>query len=516
MSSPLNKLAEILLQKPTNNVPTFNGSALPIYQPSIETAQNPMDTQTGHDLMARIAGGVLPQNGQAPFNGFNKLVSGLMNGQSASNQISQNEVPPPIPYDVQSDQVPPSGYVRPDVNNPGEIAAPAIKPVVEENPPALLSPIDQLKQKVTGLQNEQIVNKDHGFKGVLKEIAQNILGGIADTAQNNPDASIGTLLGGGLGKGIGGGIDRTANERRSQQMKLQKLMNDLAIQSGLKDKALEQEARKVQIDEIKRRPEKEAEAWKQRVQIENEKNKAKVEAATIAFNRRMEALDKQQQFEGNQWEKYVDGNGKVWKKYKDGRSEPAIFNGEQDTDPSKMTYDVYDPVTEKTVKATGGQILGYSGAIQQGNATREQQANIQNAQFDIETQKTNVKNMMDFNGQVVSLANQIAKESKNMNENLAEMNGYNTELQAANQELAGVDPAANPERYNKLVDKVNNLSGKVFEAAGKTESGAKALNELKARGIQPPQLVKAPKVQPVKINTGKPVPKSKDPLGLFQ
>lgn len=71
------------------------------------------------------------------------------------------------------------------------------------------------------------VNKDKGWKGWLKEFAQNFAAGINNT---NPNANLWEKLGAGLGGGGVGAADRTQNERRQAGMQIPIIRDRIANQ----------------------------------------------------------------------------------------------------------------------------------------------------------------------------------------------------------------------------------------------------------------------------------------------
>jgi len=74
------------------------------------------------------------------------------------------------------------------------------------------------------------VNKDKGWKGWLKEFAQNFAAGINNT---NPNANLFEKLGAGLGGGGVGAADRTQNERRQAGMQIPIIRDRIANQQQM-------------------------------------------------------------------------------------------------------------------------------------------------------------------------------------------------------------------------------------------------------------------------------------------
>lgn len=111
------------------------------------------------------------------------------------------------------------------------------------------------RQRIQEIQNRPTTNKDSGWKGWLKEFAQNVGGNFNEARKNNPNGSFLSNLGEGLGGGLTGGtIDRSQNERRTQQDDLAKAYQTYGINKGMADDKIAQEYKQSQVDYNKQKP----------------------------------------------------------------------------------------------------------------------------------------------------------------------------------------------------------------------------------------------------------------------
>lgn len=351
----------------------------------------------------------------------------------------------------------------------------------------------------------QEAGKDRDNDYDWKDALGGFLVGYSNGARNG---DIGT----GIQEGMSGVFDRNYVEKTRDRREIAQLLPQLEQENKQREFETGQQLKQTQQQAIQNKPKLEAEK-----RNEDQKNKIALEATK--FENRMKIVDAQAEREGRQWERDISADGKVFKKYKDGRYEPLVnpTTGEQEIDPSKQFYDIYDPTTGQTVKANGGQILGYSGAIQQGNAQRTQQVNIQNSNQEFEAQKLNVQNTVNYNKQVVDQMRELAKSKGQIIENEGEINGISSEMETVQQQMNSVDTSTEEgaKRYNDLALKYGALNNKLETAIGKTTAGTEAVAQLASQNIKRPGQIKAVKVQPTIIKP-RTVPKEKDPLGLFQ
>lgn len=289
------------------------------------------------------------------------------------------------------------------------------------------------------------------------------------TGDKVTSAIVGALRGLGRGGILGAaagaveaGTNRNYQEQYADEQNKNRLLGKIATQQKLDDFNTNEIVKQTQIGEVLRRPEKEAAAAQAKIDLEQNKVKARVESETQKFNNRMSVLDKQQKFAGNNWEKYTDENGKIWKKYKDGAKslEPVInpATGEQDINPGEQFYETVSPITGQPVKIKGNQLFSGESSIAAGNAQREQQAN-----------KDNVSNLGDWQKIVDGNAQ---KRVALVNEGNAKINqSYELEKQATTAEQQAKDQSDTLEAQAlELEMSATDASGKVVNKGAITKA----------------------------------------------
>lgn len=250
----------------------------------------------------------------------------------------------------------------------------------------------------------------------------------------------------------------------------------------------------------------ETEFIQQKPEAERERVRTRVEAATTAFNRRMQADEARREFEGGKWERYTDGDGKVSRKYNDGRLEPIInpTTGEQDVDPSKQYYEVTDKVTGKTVQVLGSTLYGKGIDLQVGEAQTNYKASVNDA-GNLEKYEKDLGEHEEKYGKLMSEADMFDDEAET----------YENENRRLEASLVGDEAEYDPKVIRGIKDKINENTRKSGELRGKSKKSRRDAKSL----VKPTKPTPTPTyTSPIgnKPTTGKPVPKSKDPLGIFQ
>lgn len=236
---------------------------------------------------------------------------------------------------------------------------------------------------------------------------------------------------------------------------------------------------------------------------------------------------------------YIDENGRVWKQFLNDPSRPMEplenpITHEQEFVPGEEGVQWTDPNTKQTYTIKAKQGVMPSATIATGNANRQTTANKDNAEKFWQTQKENISNQMKYMSDVNSLlASAITAESGISDDpgTRAEMKGKYDEISAlSNSPLPeGLDTDAlnkaqedRVKRVNKLVDDYNELNNKLLGNISKSEAGKAKAEQI--RGLinnmpKPGKLTYTP-YKPTLVEggvvTGKPVPKEKDPMGLFR
>jgi len=431
------------------------------------------------------------------------------------------------------------------------VAVPVITPQDEPKPvqtPVAVPQISALQR----LQNEQneLASKDYSKPIYAKD------GTLIKPAGKDRDSKWSTVekvlsfiegwATGGLAQGIKNSTNRNFNEQKNDLNRMQAIAPLIQqaqqaekFNTGLKQEQVQTDLYNTQIADIKRRPERDKNAVI-----------AKVELEILKSQNRKKEREASEEFKRGEYEEVADESGKVWKVFKKdpNRQREPVINPEtkqQEVDPSKIFYEYFDPVTQQTVRGSGNTIISNSGTILSGDANRKQQVNIKNVDNRMEVDRENVKNHLAWQSNVSSVLSTLLANDANLTALGGNVSGLRASMDAQMTEAKGLleqmakynlDPQtatddeikkANAEkqklqtRYNELADDFNKSNVKLYEELGKTEAGKQKAEQLKKLIPQaPPKLtytpIEAVQVQSQPVNTGKKVPKERDPLGLFQ
>lgn len=265
-------------------------------------------------------------------------------------------------------------------------------------------------------------------------------------------------------------------------------------------------------------------------QIGNQQNEAYIRTQNaITQRRKVEAdIDKERkadELKGKLWTPRTNpDDGTITKHFGDGHEEPLL------DDKGKQRIDILRaPVFDADGNPMTGAQRGNQQAMRDaGNATRQQQVDIHNADKAFEVQKQNVSNQMDYNKNVLSVVEKIATANQGVvaaNPQLAGLAGTQQQYAENMAELANalnteVDPARQQDlqkRFDIAQKEFNKVNNDYLSALGKVEGGKSIAAELQKqlKSIVKPKILTYTPVKASKVG-GKTIPRSKDPQGLYQ
>lgn len=305
---------------------------------------------------------------------------------------------------------------------------------------------------------------------------------------------------GGLAGGIKAGTDRNYFEKMGDSFQRDRLLPKIAAQQQIEGNQVNTENKRLAPI------------------IERQKIERQAQNDLMRYTTQITLAEAKARQEGNKWVPFTDpGTGIVMKQYRnraDGETEPLLDSqGNKIKDPSKQLYDWVDPTSGQTVKITGAQLAGAGAQIATGNATRTQQAATTNANNSIEVAKENNRRITQWQKNNLDTAMDAVRQAGTAMANAGEVQGFATEMQSVNEQIA---QSIDPTETVKLQSKYGELEGKFKAALGKTEAGLTVSQALQGSMMPKPDIMTAPSVKPSIIKPGKPVAKSRDPLGLFQ
>jgi hypothetical protein len=320
--------------------------------------------------------------------------------------------------------------------------------------------VNKRGETVRGLK-DQDGRMQSGLKAVVDRLSKPVA---------TPDwASFGGYLAGGATAGVAGAVVPEWNEHADRNREIQRLENENARMITEARAVSQMQTQEVNRQEIGRRPEKEAAA-----------NKAKVDAATTAFNRRIEYLQKQQDFASGKAQLWTDPeDGKIYRWFPNDPSkarEPVMdpTTGEQDVDPRYKWYDVTSPVSGTRMRLQGKDLFAGESQVEASQVSAENKTN--------EAEYRWKQDDAELEGKIAAARTRISKAQKRLDE-IAKLTG-----------LEKIKSSDEAEKLRKEVrDEESDIAG--WEARRKA----------------------TPKPPEAKGRTGgSVVPPNKDPMKLFQ
>lgn len=364
-------------------------------------------------------------------------------------------------------------------------------------------------------------DKKRNWKDALRSAGYGLLQSLASAPPTN---DLGSLLGraiGGAGTGavLGATMDNV-DEKMRDQFKLAQLIpqyqNQMAMQKSQQEQAL-LEARR--INELAKPTDRDLDRLQKERAAQAVSERAKM---NIEFRQGIA-------------KPYIDENGKVWKQYLNDpkrQLEPLVnpITGEQEFVPGEQGITWTDPNTKQSYTIKAKQSLVPSVGIATGNANRQTDADKFNTQKYWETEKENINNQMKWMSDIKALTTAAITADSGVTDDpgiRAQMDAKLAEItNLSNTPLPeDVDPSKAQEqritRVNKLVDDYNELNGKLLDTMSKSQAGKAKADQIRAQlaSLPRPEKLKWKAYTPTMVQggaVGKPVPPSKDPMGLFR
>jgi predicted RNA-binding protein Jag len=406
---------------------------------------------------------------------------------------------------------------------------------------------DMWRQKIQAVQGRDYSKKknedgttaygkdfDHkrNWKDALRGAGLGVLQSLANYQANpndpNPLSSmLGRAIGGAGAGGVLGATVDNADNKMFDRMKLAQMMPQYEIAQKQEEDKTNRDWKKAQTSDILRRPQKEQETRDQQRIMQELRGRQAVER--INRNADIKAgIAKPVINEGGYIElEYLnaDASGKRRENelLKGADGQPIFVPGEQG-----LTW--IDPLTKQPMQVKAKQTLMPGATIATGNAVRQTNADRDNAEKYWQTHKTNIDNQMKYMSDIKGLLAAAITADSGLTDDpgtRAEMEGkYNEIVALSNSPLPDTDDPSKAQedrvkRVNQLTDDYNTLNNKLLDNLSKTAAGKAKADQIRAQ-IQsmpaPSKLTYTP-YKPTMVTggvTGKPVPASKDPMGLYR
>lgn len=344
----------------------------------------------------------------------------------------------------------------------------------------------------------------------------------------NPLSSMfGRAIGGAGAGAVMGATMNNVDERMMDKMKLAQLLPQYKQAAQQEEDVLNRDAKVAQIEEIRRRPEKEKAIRDQQTRLQELKGRQAVER--INRNADIKAgIAKPVINEGGYIElEYLnaDASGKRRENelLKGADGQPIFVPGEQG-----LTW--IDPLTKQPMQVKAKQTLMPGATMATGNAIRETNAARDNAEKYWQTQKDNISNHMKYMSDVTSLLTAAITADSGLTDDPGtrrEMEGkYNEIVALSNSPLPDTDDPSKAQedrvkRVNQLTDDYNKLNNKLLDNLSKTAAGKAKADQIRAQiqNMKAPDKLTYTPYKPTLVTggvTGKPVDPKKDPMGLFR
>jgi hypothetical protein len=409
---------------------------------------------------------------------------------------------------------------------------------------------DMWRQKIQAVQGRDYSKKknedgttaygkdfDHkrNWKDALRGAGLGVLQSLANYQANpndpNPLSSmLGRAIGGAGAGGVLGATVDNADNKMFDRLKLAQMMPQYEIAQKQEEDKTNRDWKKAQTSDILRRPQKEQETRDQQRIMQELRGRQAVER--INRNADVKAgIAKPVINEGGYIElEYLnaDASGKRRDNelLKGADGQPIFVPGEQG-----ITW--IDPLTKQPVQVKAKQTLMPGATIETGNANRATNAARDNAEKYWQTQKTNIDNQMKYMSDIKGLLTAAITADSGLVDDpgtRAEMEGKYNEIQALTNsplpeglDTEGLNKAQEDrvKRVNKLTDDYNQLNNKLLDNLSKTAVGKAKADQIRAQiqNMKAPDKLTYTPYTPTMVTggvTGKPVPASKDPMGLYR
>lgn len=300
---------------------------------------------------------------------------------------------------------------------------------------------------------------------------------------------------------------RKEERNRGLLPKLEVLKGQKKAEREAEEARIKAELTGAQIEDIKGRPaQKEAD------------RKAKADLAVKRINLSAD-------IRSGQAKPFIDEEGKVWRQYLNADStgkvrpnEPVIGpDGQQEYVPGEQGIEWKNPRTGKTEVIKARQGASADAVIAGQDARLIQDADKFNASQQVEVLKTNVANQYNYSKTLFDRLTEISKTNAEVQGANQATQGLYAQLEQAAAKLNTLDPTADEKGYESAHKDFLDKQEKFYQAAAKTQAGSALVQQMAAQGIARPDSVTFKPIKAAKVgNTGRPVPPSKDPLGIFR
>lgn len=358
-----------------------------------------------------------------------------------------------------------------------------------------------------------------------KEAEYSSLGRRTDEHKHSKWSRVAAAIEGWAKGGLFEGIKAARNPHHFEDQKVAdekaKLLPEIGTLTQMRDAKVNAAAKVAATNDIIRRPEKEA---------ADREARAKLAVQRINLNADIRS---------GIAKPFIDENGKVWRQYLNADStgkvrpnEPVVGpDGLQEWVPGEQGISWFNPRTKQTEIIKAKQGASADAMIAGGDAGRLQETRKTNAAKQFEAIKENINNHIQYQNNLTTQLNNVLGAEAAVLASNGTIQGINSEMQAKNTELQSLLSApetdddkemkARVDRVNQLTDEMVKLNGRFTEELGKTEAGRTKAAQIKAivDKMKAPGKVTYTPFEAVQIGAvpqGKPVPASKDPLGLFR
>lgn len=489
-------------QAQTPPVASGNGWTGPAPSPAVQAAERWFGT---NDARAAVVAPAAPATDPA--------IATLQPGPMAA--ADNNTTPPgmlPTLAQSQPAMIPNedgSLLLRAPIGTPRPLAAAdAITPSGDPRSPVQSGPVDpwifeqpktaaEAEARIAEMRNTEMKREPKFWKRLGKGLMDGLIA-FSQMDYRDSNEGIGKLIG---ALGASGGVQAFSPGAHAELRKAQQIRQML----GQRDQMAAREMQKAQIEYQSARPE-----------IEKAKLRNRIEIETQRFNNRMNIIRSQQDYKAGEWKEFIDENGYVFKRYlkpgADGKVRPMepLYgpDGSQEFVPGYQQIAWTNPQTGEPTLVRAKDLLQPITTLQNADANRGQQAAIVTANNEMDAQKTNIRNEMDYQNQMLRLMEEQSQAESKEIEGLGEMRGLRDRMATLSTQLDQV-PEYDTDNRNKILTEFAKVQAEFEAAAGKNAAASAARQKLAVQGINPPGKVTPVKVEPVLAAT-KPAPVTED------
>lgn len=384
------------------------------------------------------------------------------------------------------------------------------------------STLDQLKQAIGAKPGQY---REHSF---WKRLGQGLEEGLGDWARSGaPGGAIGALSALATG-GVGYGFDPSMQAAGHQANQVGKLWNRFQQESAIQQQ--QAQSAKSQLDLQGQL----LDVTKKSQDVAASPMEKALKSAWDATGQGRVPLDPvmKRQIENStgvqlpdriDWSKYenVVRNGVTYSQNEYGRP-TAARNTDVPVEATQVPYSVTSPVTGTQVPATGPQILNSESQQSEAQANREQRTNEDNVRNQLDVDKTNASNMLNWSGHNLTLLQNIRSQ---FGDNIAatagaqgaydKMSEANDRVQQYGSVLANIPAGADNDKeraaaqrnLDKATQDFANAQSSFEGTMGKANGGAQIMQSLQQFKIPAPQKVQFHPITPAN-------PQNKSPKNL--